>query len=189
MNIIYNMQLRDIPYMFGYTRIVKVDDKLLRGNAIFMPTKIARLKAKNVTQVIDLRDDGKAGSPFLKRLEKFYCKLFNIKYVEAKLQFVQNRIPNEDYFSKVIKLIQNNDGKSYVHCRYGKHRTGFVVAMYEKSKNICNDKILRDLFNYGWNKKSDFEGKRYKGILAFIKKFFPSQKNLQLVEIKINKFV
>ena len=189
MNIIYNMQLRDIPYMFGYTRIVKVDDKLLRGNAIFMPTKIARLKAKNVTQVIDLRDDGKAGSPFLKRLEKFYCKLFNIKYVEAKLQFVQNRIPNEDYFSKVIKLIQNNDGKSYVHCRYGKHRTGFVVAMYEKSKNICNDKILRDLFNYGWNKKSDFEGKRYKGILAFIKKFFPSQKNLQMVEIKKNKFV
>ena len=183
------MQLRDIPYMFGYTRIVKVDDKLLRGNAIFMPTKIARLKAKNVTQVIDLRDDGKAGSPFLKRLEKFYCKLFNIKYVEAKLQFVQNRIPNEDYFSKVIKLIQNNDGKSYVHCRYGKHRTGFVVAMYEKSKNICNDKILRDLFNYGWNKKSDFEGKRYKGILAFIKKFFPSQKNLQMVEIKKNKFV
>ena len=183
------MQLRDIPYMFGYTRIVKVDDKLLRGNAIFMPTKIARLKAKNVTQVIDLRDDGKAGSPFLKRLEKFYCKLFNIKYVEAKLQFVQNRIPNEDYFSKVIKLIQNNDGKSYVHCRYGKHRTGFVVAMYEKSKNICNDKILRDLFNYGWNKKSDFEGKRYKGILEFIKKFFPSQKNLQMVEIKKNKFV
>ena len=38
------MQLRDIPYMFGYTKIVKVDDKLLRGNAIFMPTKIARLK-------------------------------------------------------------------------------------------------------------------------------------------------
>ena len=189
MNIIYNMQLRDIQYMFGYTRIVKVDDKLLRGNAIFMPTKIARLKAKNVTQVIDLRDDGRAESPFLKRLEKFYCKLFNIKYVEAKLQFVQNRIPNEDYFSKVIKLIQNNDGKSYVHCHYGKHRTGLVVAMYEKSKNICDDKILRDLFNYGWNKKSDFVGKRYKGLLAFIKKFFPSQKNLQMAEMKKNKFV
>ena len=183
------MRLRDIPYMFGYTKIVKVDDKLLRGNAIFMPTKIARLKAKNVTQVIDLRDGGKAGSPFLKKLEKFYCKLFNIKYVEAKMQFIQNRIPNEDYFSKVTKLIQNNDGKSYVHCHYGKHRTGQVIAMYEKSKNICEDKILKNLFDCGWNKKSDFVENSYNSLLAFIKKFFPSQKNLQMAEMEKNKFV
>ena len=183
------MQLRDIPYMFGYTKIVKVDDKLLRGNAIFMPTKIARLKAKNVTQVIDLRDGGKAGYPFLKRLEKFYCKLFNIKYVEAKMQFVQDKIPNQDYFSKVTNLIENNDGKSYIHCHYGKHRTGQVIAMYEKTKNVDERKIIKDLFAYGWNQKSDFVENSYKSLLAFLKKYFPAQKNLKLAEMERKRLV
>ena len=61
--------------------------------------------------------------------------------------------------------------------------------MYEKSKNICDDKIIKNLFDCGWNKKSDFVENSYKSLLEFIKKFFPSQKNLQMVEMEKNKFV
>ncbi len=183
------MKLRDIPYMFGYTKITKVDDKLLRGSAVFTPAKIMRLKAKKVTQVIDLRDGGKAGSPFLKKLEKFYCKLFNIKYTEAKMQFVQDKIPNQDYFSKVTSLIENNDGKSYIHCHYGKHRTGQVVAMYEKAQNVDEAKIMKDLFDCGWNKKSDFIENSYNSLLAFLKKYFPAPENVKLAEMERKRLV
>lgn len=182
------MKLRDISYMFGYTKIVKVDDKLLRGNAVFSPTKIARLKAKNVTQIIDLREGGKNGSTFLKKLEKFYCKLFNIKYVEAKMQFVQDKIPDKDYFTKIAKLIEDNNGKSYIHCHYGKHRTGQAIAIYQKVQNVNENDIIKNLFNCGWNKKSDFTENSYKSLLAFIKKYFPSKDNLQKVEIQRDKF-
>ena len=183
------MKLRDIPYIFGYTKITKVDDKLLRGSAVFTPAKIIRLKAKKVTQIIDLRDGGKASSPFLKKLEKLYCKLFNIKYTEARIQFVQDKIPNQDYFSKVTSLIENNDGKSYIHCHYGKHRTGQVIAMYEKAKNVDERKIIKDLFAYGWNQKSDFVENSYKSLLAFLKKYFPAQKNLKLAEMERKRLV
>ena len=183
------MKLRDIPYMFGYTKITKVDSKLLHGSAVFTPVKMARLKAKKVTQVIDLRDDRKVGSPFLKKLEKFYCKLFNIKYTEAKMKFVQEKIPNQDYFSKVTSLIKNNKGKSYVHCHYGKHRTGQVVAMYEKAQNVNENKIIKDLFDCGWNKKSDFVENSYNSLLTFLKKYFPAPKNLKLAETEKKKFV
>ena len=49
------MEIRDIKYILGYQKIIKVDEKVLRGSAAFTPIKVARLKLKGVNQIIDLR--------------------------------------------------------------------------------------------------------------------------------------
>ena len=61
--------------------------------------------------------------------------------------------------------------------------------MYEKAKNVDERKIIKDLFAYGWNQKSDFVENSYKSLLAFLKKYFPAQKNLKLAEMERKRLV
>ena len=75
------MRIYDLKYIIGYQKIIKVDDKLYRGSAIFTPIRMARLKLKGVNQVIDLRAEDKFESKLVQKLEKFYSKCFNIKFI------------------------------------------------------------------------------------------------------------
>ena len=144
------MKIADIKPIFLPTKIQQVDDKLYRGNAIFSPIKAYRIKMKGVTQVIDLRGKDNIFVNGFKFLEKLYCKWFNIDYVQMGFSLVNNEIPNIDYFKSLIMQIDN--GKStYLHCHYGRHRTGFAVAMYQKAKGVAKDIIFKQLKSYGWN--------------------------------------
>ena len=178
------MKFCDIKYVIGYQKIIKVDDKLYRGSAVFTPIRMARLKLKGVNQVIDLRAEDKFEFKFLQNLEKFYCKCFNIKFIAIPLTFNNNAIPYENIFQKIINAINKQSAKSYIHCHYGKHRTGQCIAYYQKQQNYNEDEIIKDLFKYGYNNKSDFTDKHCHRLLEFLQKYFPTKNIKNLKELK-----
>lgn len=175
------MRIVDLKYMFGYQKIIKVDDKLYRGSAVFTPVRAARLKMRGVEQIIDLRG-GKKGSSFLKSLEHLYCKILNIKYINIPLSFSEKSIPKDSSFKKVLKILSKDSSKTFIHCHYGRHRTGECVFLYQKKNNQKEEEMLRGLLNNGWNKKEDFQENNYQSLLLFLKKYLPNKKSLEIVE-------
>lgn len=147
------MKIADIKPILLPTKINKVDNNLYCGNAVFSPIKAYRIKKKGITQIIDLRHEDKFLVNLCYILEKFYCKILKIDYI--KKNFYQNNLyelPNADYFDGLTNQI-NKSSKTYLHCHYGSHRTGFAVAMYQKSKGDAYDTIISRLMKNEWNTK------------------------------------
>jgi len=149
------------------TKIEKIDSKLYRGNAVFTPVKALRIKNRGITQIIDLRNGGNVLPNPFRFLERMYCKILNIKYVNMCYNVSnQEKIPDANFFDAVSSQIQKSK-KTYIHCHFGLHRTGFAVAMYEKSNKIPKDKILDRLSKCSWEKQ-----KEKNDLKLFIQKFF-----------------
>lgn len=117
--------------------IKNIDGRLYTGKPIPSPVGLHQIKKLGVTQVIDLREDA-----FWKKLwERINCNLMGIKYKNIKVKTHTLNIPNIDFFNNINSLITSNKGNTYLHCKYGKHRTGMCVAAYEKDvlkKNPLN---------------------------------------------------
>lgn len=125
----------------------KVDDKLLRGSCVTSPLKVRKMKKEGITQIIDLRNSAHFESP----LEKLFCKIFGIKYVNYRFSHRLNDIPDQDFFKKVNESILSNEGKTYMHCEYGRHRTGLAVAIYEKlHTQKDNSEIIKNMIDNGY---------------------------------------
>ena len=155
-------------------KVVKVDNKLLRGSSVTSPLKVRKMKKEGITQIIDLRNSAHFESP----LEKMFCKLFGIKYVNFKFSHRLNDMPNQDFFEKINESILSNEGKTYMHCQYGHHRTGLAVAIYEKlhtKKN--NSEIIKNMIDNGYTEIAS-EGKtnkekKYIGLFEqMVKRYF-----------------
>lgn len=163
---------------------IKVDEKLFRGASIHTAKKIKKMKSLGVTQIIDLRNT----SGILGIIERILCKIYGIKYVNYKYPYRLNGVPDIDFFEKINHSIVNNNGKTYIHCRYGKRRTGVAVAIYEKKyTNKSHKDIIENMLNIGYKEllKDTFNLKRekLKKIFSeFIKKYFPDYKNSQVIK-------
>lgn len=161
------MKIADLKPIFLPTKIRKVDSQLYRGSAIFTPVKAIRVKRKGITQVIDLRHENSFFVKAFRMLEKFYCKLLKIDYVKKSFYDSNiERLPNIDYYKELIKQIDSSS-KTYIHCHFGKHRTGFAVAIYQKNKGKSKDTILKELLNCDWNTQN-----QKKNLKTFLEKFF-----------------
>ena len=147
------MKIADLKPILLPTKIQQVDSHLYKGTAIFSPVKALRVKSRGVSQVIDLRHENGIFVRGFRKLEKLYCKLLNIDYVEKSFYKNNNeQLPNMDYFDGLIRQIDVID-LTYIHCHFGKHRTGFAVAMYQKDKGVPKDTITRQLLDYDWKTK------------------------------------
>ena len=128
-------------------RPTKVDNKLMRGASVLSPFKMRTIKNNGVTQIIDLRNSAYIERP----LEKLMCRLFGIKYVNYKFSHRKTDIPNKEFFERINNAITGNQGKTYVHCQYGRHRTGLAVAVYEKAHTKkTNAEIIQNMINNGY---------------------------------------
>jgi len=124
-----------------------VDEKLVRGASILSPFKIKKAKEKGVTQIIDLRNSAKISGC----VEKLLCNMFGIKYQNYKFPHRQKHLPSKDFFEEINKTIVNNEGKTYVHCQYGHHRTGLAVAIYEKLHSVKSEsEIVENMICNGY---------------------------------------
>ena len=113
------------------------------------------MKKEGITQIIDLRNSAHFESP----LEKLFCKMFGIKYVNYKFSHRQTDIPQGDFFAKINDTILTNNGTTYMHCQYGKHRTGLAVAIYEKQHTPkSNAEIFQNMIDNGYTEITS-EGK------------------------------
>ncbi len=154
---------------------IPVDNKLIRGRAVTCPYRLYKMKNEGITQIIDLRNSAYLECP----IEKFFCKLLGIKYNNCKYPHRLNKIPNSEFFTNINKLILNNSGKTYIHCQYGKRRTGISVAIYEKEHTSkSKTEILNNLVNFGYmeikEKTNSYKIKKLQSILKdFIQKYYP----------------
>ncbi len=103
-------------------RLRKVTDQLYRGSAP-SPKDVKWLKENlGINKIVSLDED--AGNRIAKT-----CKLLGIKHVMFPL-FIDKK--------SIIKLLSADlqellisDGPTYVHCHYGKDRTGLIIAMFK----------------------------------------------------------
>lgn len=156
---------------------IPVDEKLIRGRAVTCPYRLYKMKQEGITQIIDLRNSARLESP----LEKFFCKLLGIKYNNCRYPHRLNKLPKKIFFTNINNLINNNSGKTYIHCQYGKRRTGISVAIYEKEyTNKSKTEILDNLINLGYmelkEKPNSYKIKKIKSILKdFLQKYYPEE--------------
>ena len=151
-----------------------VDKILVKGPAVTSPFTIRKMKQEGITQIIDLRN-----SSWIKRpLEKLFCKILGIKYVNHRYPHRLYTLPSDDFFQKINADIINNQGKTYIHCLKGKRRTGICVAIYEKNhSNKSKDEIVTTLLTDGFqeikNGTKNFKTPRLESIFNdFLKKYY-----------------
>lgn len=150
------MQINNYKSYANFTSLPKfqiiVDNRLIRGRAVTCPYNLYRMKNEGITQVIDLRN-----SSFVRRpLEKLFCKMLGLKYINFKYPHRLNKLPEESFFENINNTILNNNGKTYIHCQYGKRRTGISVAIYEKLHcKKSKSEVLEHLLNYGFQEIRD----------------------------------
>ena len=135
-----NMQINNIS--FQSFKPIKVDNRLYRGKAILSPNKFAQLEELGVTQIIDLRNSAKIKG----KIEKIICELFGMKYINFKYPYRLNHLPQKEFFEQINNAIVKNEGKTYIHCQYGKRRTGIAVEKTSQKINIKRKK-LEKIFN------------------------------------------
>lgn len=151
--------------------VKSADDKLLYGHAIYNPYRLYALKKNNVTQIVDLRNTGSLS----KILEKTFCRLMGIKYVNCRYPHRLNTLPEEKFFQNVNDIILSNDKLTYLHCLYGKRRTSITMAYYlKKNSQKTPVQILSDLIDTGFNNLyvTTKKGRKYFGIFTeFVDKY------------------
>lgn len=133
------------------------------------------MKQEGINQIVDLRNCSYVKRP----MEKLFCKLFGIKYVNYRYSHKDINLPSDDFFKRVNNTILENEGKTYIHCQRGKRRTGVCVAIYEKlhtSKSDCE--IVDNLIGKGFKSISKScsikKAERIKTIYnSFMEKYFP----------------
>ena len=152
----------------------RVCQNLVRGRAVSCPYCLYKMKKAGINQIIDLRNSARVTN----RIEKFFCKLFGIKYLNYKYPHRLNSIPDNDFFEKVNKTIMQNDGQTYIHCTHGKKRTGVCVAVFEhlqlhKPINEIFDELFEKGFTEILTKKSLKRRMNAQSILSELKeKYF-----------------
>jgi protein tyrosine/serine phosphatase len=113
------------------------------------------LKNLGVTTVIDLRDDP---TDYEKpAVEALGMRYFNIPMSDSSY-------PKPESIAEFLKLINDPaNGKIFVHCKGGKHRTGVTGAVYRLTKDGWDfDKTYQEMKNYdfysswGHGKMKDF---------------------------------
>ena len=177
------MNIKFIPHFSNLSKNqIRVDERLVRGKAVTCPFRLYKMKQEGINQIIDLRNSALLFS----NIEKFFCRLLGIKYLNFPYKHRANNLPQQNFFSSINKRIVNNDGKTYMHCQYGKRRTGVCTAVYEK---FCTKKskqdILDDMINIGFQDvfldKNTPKIQKYRQILYdFIQRYFPEElKNLK----------
>ena len=156
---------------------LKVDEKLIRGRSVNCPWRLHKMKKEGITQIIDLRNTSTIERP----IERFFCNLLGLKYINVRYPNRLNTVPAIEFFEKINNLIRSNNGKSYIHCEYGKRRTGICVALYKKMNTDKSAKeIIEEMLDIGYKEliQKHFSPKKRKSkkiFTDFIKKYFPEE--------------
>lgn len=101
-------------------RFLQVSDNLYRGSAPSIED-VHKLKKLGIKKIVSL--DKESGDHI-----KNICKKLHIKHVMAPLDGTRESLYNLLQFN-LNKLL--NSVPTFVHCKHGKDRTGFVVGLFE----------------------------------------------------------
>lgn len=124
--------------------IQKVSSKFYRGSHI-KPEDIQTIAQKGINVVISLKAETAKN---MKNLSSAYKK-YGIEYINVPLNPFSE---SEENVGKIIDILQQRSDKSiYVHCSFGKDRTGLVTALYRTIfENWNPEKALSEMREFGY---------------------------------------
>lgn len=136
----------------------QMDERYYRG-AQPLPEDYQSLKDLGVTTVIDLRNDPTD-------YEKTAVEALGMKYVNLPMSGWKK--PKEEAIEKFLDLINDPaNGKVYVHCKAGIHRTGMTGAVYRFTKYGWDyDKAYLEMKNYNF-----FSGLVHGALKRYVKNY------------------
>ncbi|MDD3012127.1 MAG: dual specificity protein phosphatase family protein [Candidatus Gastranaerophilales bacterium] len=128
----------------GITNFSKASENLYRGA---QPTfKQIKMLAKNgIKTIINLRSGGSKQDHIKEKLAKL---LFGIKFEHIPMNlYVQ---PSRKQVEKFLQIVDNTEGKIFVHCFQGQDRTGFMCAIYKIAReNWPVENAIKEMKNFG----------------------------------------
>lgn len=109
------------PHLDGISNLRVVDDDVWRGT---QPTEegYRALASHGVTTIVDLRGES-ADAP------EDLIRELGMDLVRVPVR--DGRLPTDEQVARVIDVIDNSDGRVFIHCAAGVGRTGVIVAAYE----------------------------------------------------------
>jgi len=138
----------------------KVNDRLYRGGAP-TPAGLKELADIKIITDLDLREPGEGTES-----ERRAAESAGIKYINVPLSGFS--APTEGQIKRILSLITPDDaGRTFVHCRRGKDRTGTVIACYRiEHDGWSPQKALAEANSYGmsWMER---------GMRGFVLRFKP----------------
>lgn len=119
-------------------RFKQIDDTLYRG-AKPTEAQYKELEKLGIKTVVAFNTEQtiKAGT----KLEKDVAKANGIKFIDLSMDC--NDLPSDKNVKKFFKTLENakkNKEKVYIHCTYGKDRTGLFSAMYKIKYGLADTK-------------------------------------------------
>lgn len=132
---------RGFPPKDQITNYDRVDSKLCRG-AQPNAAGLEALAKDGVTLVINLRQPGDTWA-----VEEKTCTDLKMRYVNVPLSGTS--APTDANVRLLISLINENQGKAFIHCQYGCDRTGTIVACYRITKGLSNEDAFNDAKQHG----------------------------------------
>lgn len=104
-------------------RFLKVSDKLYRGSQPESDEDYAKLKENGIKTIINLRWD--------KSVEKSKQSAESLGFNFINVPMRGDGKPTVEDVQKVLNAINNKStGEVYIHCTFGKDRTGLIAALY-----------------------------------------------------------
>jgi protein tyrosine/serine phosphatase len=102
------------------------------------------LKALGINTIIDLQEKPT-------KYEKSSAEALGMKYINIPMD--DSTYPSEASINEFLKDINDPaNGKIYVHCKGGKHRTGVTGAVYRFTKYGWDyDKVMKEMENYNFD--------------------------------------
>lgn len=119
-------------------------------------------KGGDVTLVVDLCRKKR----FIPDFEKFFCRLLGIKHVHLSTSLSTITSDKNGGIERIVNLMgKNSTGKTFIHCRHGKHRSVLCAMLFEfKQGRIklqdLNEFLKKHKFfefarDFAWHKHTD----------------------------------
>lgn len=136
----------------------QMDERFFRGSQP-SEAQYKALKEMGISTIIDLRKDSEDYS-------KSTVESLGMKYVHIPMTGWTTRDESVVEFLKQIN--DESNGKVYVHCAAGKHRTGLVGAVYRlENYGWDYDAAYKEMKNYEY-----FSGLFHRKIKSYVKKYY-----------------
>jgi protein-tyrosine phosphatase len=127
--------------------IRRIDNFLFRGPQL-KPENFKRLQYLGINTIVDFRVIGQKAEA--KLAQKYGMDYVNIP-INPVLKVKDTKI---NKFFELVDNARQNNKKIFIHCRYGKDRTGLFAAMYKLKNNLADFKACADeMIQMGYKRK------------------------------------
>src|SRR5258707_5007646 len=137
----------------------KISEALLRG-AQPSAQGLAELKKLGITTIVDLR--GNSGPVARERAQ---AETLGMRFIDIPVSGWSP--PSNAQVAEFLKLFQQDPAqKVFVHCYFGRDRTGVMVAAYRMSQqNWTPDQAIEEMYSFG------FHYHWYPAMKSYVRKF------------------